>query len=90
MQIFYWCPFLTHVATINAVKNSARSLKKYKENINVKILNSVGEWNFLKDNDYDINVEDTQKLNIYKQALDNGYKSYLKSNIIKPVFRKLN
>lgn len=29
-------------------------------------------------------------LNIYKQALDNGYKSYLKSNIIKPVFRKLN
>jgi len=73
MQIFYWCPFLTHVATINAVKNSACSLKKYKENINVKILNSVGEWNFLKDNDYDINVEDTQKLNIYDLLPKEGF-----------------
>jgi glutamate-1-semialdehyde 2,1-aminomutase len=29
-------------------------------------------------------------LEIYKLALENGYKSYLKSNIIKPVFRKYN
>ena len=33
MQIFYWCPFLTHIATINAVKNSATSLKRYKKDI---------------------------------------------------------
>ena len=73
MQIFYWCPFLTHIATINAVKNSATSLKRYKKNINVKILNSVGEWNFLKDNNYNIDVEDTQKLNIYKLLPKEGY-----------------
>lgn len=73
MQIFYWCPFLTHIATINAVKNSATSLKRYKKNINVKILNSVGEWNFLKDNNYNIDVEDTQKLNIYNLLPKEGY-----------------
>jgi glutamate-1-semialdehyde 2,1-aminomutase len=29
-------------------------------------------------------------LSIYKDALNNGYQNYLKSNIIKPVFRKYN
>lgn len=29
-------------------------------------------------------------LNIYKEALENGYENYLKSDIIKPVFRKYN
>ena len=29
-------------------------------------------------------------LGIYKQALENGYENYLKSDIIKPVFRKYN
>jgi len=29
-------------------------------------------------------------LEIYKNALENGYENYLKSNIIKPVFRKYN
>ena len=48
MQICYWCPFLTHIATIDAVKNSAISLKKYSKNNNIKILNSIGEWDFLK------------------------------------------
>jgi len=50
MKIFYWCPFLTNVATINAVKNSVSSLKRYKKNIDTKILNSIGEWNFLRKN----------------------------------------
>ena len=29
-------------------------------------------------------------LEIYKQALEKGYENYLKSDIIKPVFRKYN
>ena len=73
MQIFYWCPFLTHIATINAVKNSATSLKRYKKNINVKILNSVGEWNFLKNNHHNINIESLQKLNIYDLLPKEGF-----------------
>jgi len=73
MQIFYWCPFLTHIATINAVKNSATSLKRYKKDINVKILNSIGEWNFLKNNYDNINVENIQKLNIYDLLPKEGF-----------------
>ena len=49
MQICYWCPFLTHIATIDAVTNSAVSGRKYakdSKNSNIKILNSYGEWNF--------------------------------------------
>jgi glycosyltransferase involved in cell wall biosynthesis len=73
MQIFYWCPFLTHIATINAVKYSATSLKRYKKDVKVKILNSVGEWNFLKTNDHNINVENIQKLNIYNLLPKEGF-----------------
>jgi len=73
MKIFYWCPFLTHIATINAVKNSATALRKYKKNISIKILNSVGEWDFFKNNHNNISVEDTQKLKIYKVLPKEGF-----------------
>ena len=36
MQICYWCPFLTHIATIDAVKNSAISLKKYSKILKIQ------------------------------------------------------
>ena len=46
MQIYYWCPFLSKVATVDAVLNSALSVKKYSKNkINPHIINAVGEWN---------------------------------------------
>lgn len=49
MKIFYWCPFISNVATISAVLNSVISLKKYSENkIIPTILNAVGEWNLKK------------------------------------------
>lgn len=45
MNIYYWCPFLSKVATIQAVLNSADSLKKYSKNkISPHIINAVGEW----------------------------------------------
>ena len=50
MKIFYWSPYLSHVATITAVLNSAIALKKYsKENIDISIINSSGEWNSYKE-----------------------------------------
>ena len=50
MNIFYWCPFLSHVATIGAVLNSAHSIKKYSKNsIRPYIINAVGEWNEYND-----------------------------------------
>ena len=44
-KIYYWCPFISKVATIKAVYNSALSLKKYsKNNFEGVILDVFGEW----------------------------------------------
>ena len=48
MLIYYWCPFLTKIATIKSVINSISSFKKYNllgRKIDLKIINSYGEWN---------------------------------------------
>lgn len=76
MQICYWCPFLTHIATIDAVKNSAVSLKKYSKDSKhskIKILNSFGEWNFYKNNSDNISVHDLQNFNFYKIMPKEGF-----------------
>ena len=50
MNLFYWSPFLSKVATVKAVLNSAISVKKYsKKLIHPYIINSVGEWNEFKE-----------------------------------------
>ena len=51
--IYYWAPFLTYVATIKAVVNSASCLERYSNTYKCKIINSVGEWDFI----YTKNVE---------------------------------
>jgi glycosyltransferase involved in cell wall biosynthesis len=76
MQICYWSPFLTHIATVDAVKNSAISVKKYlasDKEFKVKILNSCGEWNFYKDNKDNIDVYDIQNINLYKILPKKGF-----------------
>ncbi len=47
-SVYYWSPYLTNVATINAVINSAVSLKKYSKTYNPVIINSCGEFNKYK------------------------------------------
>jgi glycosyltransferase involved in cell wall biosynthesis len=42
--IFYWSPFLTEIATIKSVINSAYSLKKFSDNYNVSIIDAGGEF----------------------------------------------
>ena len=76
MQIFYWSPFLTHIATVDAVKNSAISLKKYltsNKELKIKILNSCGEWNFYKNNKDNIDIYDIQKINLHKILPKKGF-----------------
>ena len=41
-------PFLTNVATIKAVLNSAFAINKYLKSNEVSILNAVGEFEFAK------------------------------------------
>ena len=44
-KIFYWSPHLSRVATIKNVINSAKSIKVFNKNeINVSIIDAVGEW----------------------------------------------
>ena len=45
IKVFYWCPFISEVATVKSVINSARSLKKYsKKNLEPYIINVADEW----------------------------------------------
>ena len=82
MNIYYWCPFLSHVATIKAVLNSAISIKKYSKNsINPFIINAVGEWDEYKNDIFKekiglINFSNSN--NLYKKLPRH---SYIKSRI---------
>ena len=47
MKIFYWSPFISKVATTSSVIRSAESIVKYSKkenNVNLAIINAVGEW----------------------------------------------
>ena len=82
MNLIYWCPYLSKVATVRAVLNSAISIKQYSKNkLNPQIINSVGEWsefqNLINNNNIDlINLFNFK--NFYKNLPKN---SYLKSRI---------
>ena len=45
-KIYYWGPFLSKVATVDAILNSSISLNKFFKNLyDVKIINVFGEFN---------------------------------------------
>ena len=80
MNIYYWCPFLSKVATVQAVLNSAISIKKYSNNsISPHIINAAGEWNQLKEEiaKNDINLINFTESDSLYNALPRY--SYLKS-----------
>ncbi len=68
MKIFYWSPFISKVATVSSVIRSAESIIKYsknKNNINVAIINAIGEWqNYRKSIDSRIHMINLSKKNI--------------------------
>ena len=47
-KIFYWSPYLTNVATIKAVINSIKSIKKYSKEYEPILINSCGEFDKYK------------------------------------------
>ena len=74
-KILYWSPFLTKIATIKSVVNSAISLNKYDKTYDVYIINSVGEWNSHKTllNNHNIKVIDLLSFNLHKYLPKRGY-----------------
>ena len=76
MKIYYWCPYLTNIATIKSVLRSAKSLsennktKKIKE---VVILNSSGEWDFQKKNSSKIKIMNLYPFSFHKFLPKEGF-----------------
>ncbi len=45
MKVYYWSPFISHVATVTAVINSIISLKKFStNNTDYRVINVFKEW----------------------------------------------
>ena len=78
IKIYYWCPYLSHVATIDNVIKSARSLIKYSKSYQVSLLETMGEWQFIKNRLFNDNIE-IVKLNSVN----------FKTHKAKPFFAKL-
>ena len=59
IKIYYWSPHINkNVATVKAVLNSTKSLKRYSNDYDVNILNVFGEWDFCQENNKEINFID--------------------------------
>ena len=55
--IFYWSPFLTEIATVKSVINSAYSLKKFSDDYNVSIIDAGGEFEEKKEEILNKNIK---------------------------------
>ena len=65
MKIYYWAPFLSNIATVSSVIRSIESIKVYnKKNLEISIIDSVGEWDQIKEKVKDIDV-----IKLYKKSL---------------------
>ena len=82
IHIYYWSPFISNVATVNAVLGSIRTLKTYSnQKYAPHIINAAGEWNrYKKELEEDgINIIKLTKSKI----LDNSnYTGFFKSRLI--------
>ena len=82
MKIYYWSPFISKVATVSSVIKSAESILKYSKknsNINVAIIDAIGEWkNYKRLIDPKIEIINLNKKNIFGYLPKGGF---LKSRI---------
>ena len=67
MKLFYWSPFLSNIATIDAVINSINSLNRYDKNkkYETSLIDSSGEWQEKKEKVEGINIIKLYKKNYY-------------------------
>ena len=44
-KVFYWCPVISNVATINATINSINSINSFShKDYEAKVIDTYGEW----------------------------------------------
>ena len=77
MKIFYWSPFISKVATVSSVIRSSESILRYSKkenNINVAIIDSIGEWkNYRKIINPKIEIINLSKKNISESLPKGGF-----------------
>ena len=74
MKIYYWSPFLSNIATVSSVIKSIEAIKKYsKENINISIIDAVGEWGQIPEKTKDIKVIKLYKKSIIEKLPKGGF-----------------
>jgi glycosyltransferase involved in cell wall biosynthesis len=80
MKIYYWSPFFTNIATIKAVIKSAESLIKFSKNkVNVSLLNSIGEWDYYRNEIKNgVDIINLNKIRLIDYLPKNGF---LKSRV---------
>ena len=82
ISIYYWSPFINHVATVNAVLNSASSFSRYsKKKFNTSLINVAGEWDQYKDILKEKNINLIQLTNT-KIINNSNFTGYFKSRVI--------
>ncbi len=89
MKLFYWSPFLSNIATVDAVTNSINSMKKYGKKNEYKpfIIDSSGEWQEKPERTSGIDIIKLYNKNYYKY-LPKG--SFLKSRLSQIIIFILN
>ena len=78
MNIFYWSPFLSQIATISSVLRSAESITNYSiKKHSISIIDSVGEWE-----NYN-NLKNIDFIKLYKKSFYNNLPKggFLKSRL---------
>mgnify|MGYP001142702093 FL=1 len=79
-KIFYWSPFLSNVATIGNVLNSAYSLNKYgKNSFKTYILDVLGEWSNRKK---DLLEKNINYIKLGKLSINLPISGFIKSRIL--------
>ena len=74
IKVIYWSPFISKIATVKAVLDSAISLKKYSNDLfKPEILNVFGEFNDYKKKN--LFIRDLIKISISNFLSDKGYVS---------------
>ena len=80
--IYYWCPFISRVATVRSVIKSAESLKKYSNNkLEPVIINVAGEWNNFTKYPNHLNIR-TIKLTNSNILDESNWTGFIKSRLI--------
>ena len=89
MKIFYWSPFLSNIATVDAVAKSINSILTYDKYKKFKpyIIDATGEWDLKKNKAYNINTIKLYNKNYFKNLPKGGY---LKSRISQTLIFLLN